>query len=98
MATFKELLQRLWDARYLVLVVVALYTLSRLFQWIYKAYRVRTRYHDITSLPRHILWGNLVNAGARLNPSLKRHPDYGFEEIWNESRPTRLLLGRSCTR
>ncbi|KAL9045351.1 MAG: hypothetical protein Q9214_001590, partial [Letrouitia sp. 1 TL-2023] len=28
--------------------------------------------------------GNLINAGERLKPSLKRHPDYGFEEIWRE--------------
>ncbi|KAK4978282.1 hypothetical protein LTR42_002660 [Elasticomyces elasticus] len=36
------------------------------------------------SLPRHPIWGNLVNAGERLKPSLNRHPDYGFEEIWRE--------------
>ena len=67
-----------------LLVVLALFVLYQISQWIYKTHRVRTRYHDIPSLPRHPIWGNLVNAGERLSPSLKRHPDYGFEEIWRE--------------
>lgn len=67
-----------------LLALVALYVSYRISQWIYKAYRVRTRFHDIPSLPRHRIWGNLINAGQRLKPSLKRHPDYGFEEIWRE--------------
>lgn len=67
-----------------LLVVLALYVSYRISHWIYKAHRLRTRYNDIPSLPRHPIWGNLVNAGERLNPSLKRHPDYGFEEIWQE--------------
>lgn len=66
------------------LVVLGLYVFSRICTWIFKAYRIRTRYHDIPSLPRHRLWGNLINAGERLKPSLKRHPDYGFEEIWRQ--------------
>ena len=65
-------------------VVLALYVSYRLSHWIYNAYCIRTRFHDIPSLPRHLIWGNLVNAGERLKPSLKRHPDYGFEEIWRE--------------
>ena len=93
MDTFEGLVTKLYDARSLVIVAVTLYVLYRVSQWIYRAYRVRTRYHDIVSLPRHILWGNLVNAGARLNPSLKRHPDYGFEEIWNDlDRPGCFLV------
>lgn len=67
-----------------LLVVLLLYLLYRVSVWLYKAYRIRLRYHDIPSLPRHPIWGNLVNAGQRLNPALKRHPDYGFEEIWRE--------------
>ncbi|KAK5055348.1 hypothetical protein LTR84_013098 [Exophiala bonariae] len=47
-------------------------------------YRVRQKYLDIPSLPRHPLWGNLVNVGMKLDPTINRHPDYGFEEIWNE--------------
>ena len=39
---------------------------------------------SIPSLPRHPLIGNLHNAGASLDPSRNRHPDYGFEEIWHK--------------
>lgn len=38
----------------------------------------------IPHLPQHWLLGNLINVGKRLDPALGRHPDYGFEEIWNE--------------
>ncbi len=84
MATLTGLEPRLYHVRSTLLVVLALYVSYRISQWIYKAYRVRTRFHDIPSLPRHLIWGNLINAGERLKPSLKRHPDYGFEEIWRE--------------
>ncbi|KAL8818731.1 MAG: hypothetical protein Q9223_002703 [Gallowayella weberi] len=67
-----------------LLVLLTLFVSYRISQRLYKAYRIRTRYHDIPSLPRHLIWGNLVNAGERLKPSLHRHPDYGFEEIWRE--------------
>lgn len=67
-----------------IFVVTALYISYYLSRWIYRAHRVRTQYHDIPSLPRHLIWGNLINAGERLKPSLNRHPDYGFEEIWRE--------------
>jgi cytochrome P450 len=77
-------LELIYHVRSTLLVVAALYALYGISQWIYKAYRVRTRFHDIPSLPRHLIWGNLINAGERLKPSLKRHPDYGFEEIWRE--------------
>jgi cytochrome P450 len=84
METLTGLETRLYHVRSTLLVVLALYVSYRISQWIYKAYRVRTRFHDIPSLPRHLIWGNLINAGERLKPSLKRHPDYGFEEIWRE--------------
>lgn len=84
METLTGLEPRLYHVRSTLLVVLALYVSYRISQWIYKAYRVRTRFHDIPSLPRHLIWGNLINAGERLKPSLKRHPDYGFEEIWRE--------------
>ncbi|KAL8821929.1 MAG: hypothetical protein Q9191_007210 [Dirinaria sp. TL-2023a] len=74
----------LYQVRNTLLIVLVLYISLRISRWIYKAHRVRTRFHDIPSLPRHPIWGNLVNAGERLKPSLKRHPDYGFEEIWQE--------------
>ena len=67
-----------------LLVLLTLYVSIRISQWTYKAYRIRTRFYDIPSLPRHRIWGNLINAGERLKPSLKRHPDYGFEEIWQD--------------
>ena len=79
-----ELEQRLYLVRSTLLVVIALYVLYRMSHWIRTAHHTRTRYHDIPSLPRHPIWGNLINAGERLNPSLQRHPDYGFEEIWHE--------------
>ncbi|OBT43353.1 hypothetical protein VE00_05750 [Pseudogymnoascus sp. WSF 3629] len=92
METIKELEQR-YHIRSTLFVVLGLYVLYRVSHWIYKAYRVRTRFHDIPSLPRHPIWGNLVNAGERLKPSLKRHPDYGFEEIWRElGEPGRFLV------
>ena len=75
---------RFYHIRSTLLIVFALYASYRISQWIYKAYRIRTRFYDIPSLPRHRIWGNLINAGERLKPSLKRHPDYGFEEIWRE--------------
>ena len=75
---------RIYHVRSTLLVLLSLYISYRTSQWIYKAYRIRTRFQDIPSLPRHLIWGNLVNAGERLKPSLKRHPDYGFEEIWQE--------------
>ena len=34
----------------------------------------------------------MINAGERLKPSLKRHPDYGFEEIWRELREPGCFL------
>lgn len=67
-----------------LLLLLSLYASYRISRWLYKAHRIRSRYHDIPSLPRHPIWGNLVNVGERLKPSLKRHPDYGFEEIWRE--------------
>lgn len=78
------LVQRLHHVRSAFFIVFALFVSYRISRWIYKAYRVRTRFYDIPSLPRHPMWGNLVNAGQRLNPSLKRHPDYGLEEIRRE--------------
>ena len=71
----------LWNAGFAIL---AIYLVYRFCVWVYKAYRIRTRYHGIPCLPRHPIWGNLINAGERLNPSLDRHPDYGFEEIWQQ--------------
>jgi cytochrome P450 len=84
MNAINELVSRLYDFGHFLLSILGLYLLYRLSQWIYKAHRVRERYHDILSLPRNPIYGNLINAGKKLNPSLGRHPDYGFEEIWHE--------------
>ncbi|KAL8998656.1 MAG: hypothetical protein Q9169_002316 [Polycauliona sp. 2 TL-2023] len=84
MVTLPGLESRLQYIQNTLFVAFALYLSYRISQWLYKAYLVRTRYHDIPSLPRHPIWGNLVNVGERLKPSLKRHPDYGFEEIWQQ--------------
>lgn len=81
MGAFKRDCYHVWTT---LIVVLVLYVSFKVSRWIYKAYRVRTSFHDIPSLPRHLLWGNLINAGERLKPSLNRHPDYGFEEIWRE--------------
>lgn len=67
-----------------LLVALSSYVLYCTFRRLTIAYRIRSRYHDLPSLPRHLIWGNLVNAGKRLDPSLNRHPDYGLEEIWQE--------------
>ncbi|KAL8669956.1 MAG: hypothetical protein Q9168_005478 [Polycauliona sp. 1 TL-2023] len=84
MGTSVGLEPRLYHIQNTLLVILALFISYQIFQWIHKAYRVRSRYHDIPSLPRHPIWGNLVNVGERLKPSLKRHPDYGFEEVWHQ--------------
>jgi cytochrome P450 len=84
---------RLYDVRYAFLSVLGLYSYYRLIRWTLRAYGVRTRYRDIACLPRHPLWGNLVNAGEKLNPSRGIHPDYGFEEIWHElGEPSAYLV------
>ncbi len=50
-------------------------------------------FSSIPSLPRHWLLGNLHNAGPLLDPSLNRHPDYGFEEIWQKlNQPPAFLV------
>ena len=84
MDLLQDLASKAHGARYPVLVIIALYFSYRVAQWIHEGYFVRTRYHDIPSLPRHPLWGNLINCGIRLNPLLDRHPDYGLEEIWDD--------------
>lgn len=84
MNIISELVSRLYHFRHFVLGILGLYLLYRLSRWMYKAHRVHQRYRDIISLPRNPIYGNLINAGEKLNPSLGRHPDYGFEEIWHE--------------
>lgn len=76
-----------------VALLLGLYCLSLLIRRIIHTYRVRHQFLDIPSLPRHPLWGNLVNVGEKLNPAINRHPDYGFEEVWNQlDRPPAFMM------
>lgn len=67
-----------------VLLIGFYYCLFVPVRGIIHTYRIRQRYRDIPSLPRHPIWGNLVNVGMKLDPAINRHPDFGLEEIWNE--------------
>lgn len=74
-------------------ILLSLYALCRIAGRFYKTYRVRARYQNIPSFPRHPIWGNLINAGPHFSPMLNRHPDYGFEEMWQQlGQPGCFLL------
>lgn len=70
---------------YLLLIPLA-QILIRSFRQLKFTYDTHTNPHfaSIPSLPRHWIAGNLHNAGVLLDPSLNRHPDYGFEEVWHK--------------
>ncbi|KAI1620261.1 cytochrome P450 [Exophiala viscosa] len=73
--------------------VLSLYAAIKVVQLILHVYRCRQRWRDIPALPRHPVLGHILNIGVRLDPSLKRHPDYGFVEVWDElDRPEAFLL------
>ncbi len=77
----------------LLAVLSVLYVSTKIFRVIQRTYRSRQRYQEIPQLPRHPVWGHLVNMGEKLNPALKRHPDYAFEEIWNSlGKPPAYLM------
>lgn len=65
----------------LLVVLLAGYKLVESLRW---NYLVRQKYGDIPQSSRHWFWGHLISIGERLNPSIHRHPDYAFEDIWNE--------------
>ncbi len=65
------------------LVTLTVYALFKISLVVRQVHAARHRWLDLPTLPRHPIWGNLVNMGEKLNPSLNRHPDYGFVEIWN---------------
>ncbi|KAJ9651734.1 hypothetical protein H2198_009006 [Neophaeococcomyces mojaviensis] len=73
-----------WQTAGLLVAVLSVSLLYRAVRQINYTYRVRQRFQDIPCLPRHWLWGHLVNVGQKLSPGINRHPDYGFEEVWNE--------------
>lgn len=83
--------QRLLQAGPLLIVTLFTYIALSVFRTFRKTYNIRRRYHDIPQLPRHSIWGNLINCGEKLAGS--RHPDYGFEEIWESlGRPSCFLM------
>ncbi|EXJ61614.1 hypothetical protein A1O7_02042 [Cladophialophora yegresii CBS 114405] len=77
----------------LLALATAVYISIKAFKTIQQTYRARRRYHDIPQLPRHPIWGHLINMGEKLNPALQRHPDYAFEEMWiSLDRPPAFLM------
>ena len=82
--TVLALLSSLYGLRYLVLAVLTGFILYKASVLATDTYRLRQRYHDIPSLPRHWLFGNLKAIGEKCNPRLGRHPDFGLEEMWSE--------------
>jgi hypothetical protein len=74
-----------------LLVTIFLYIVYFLYGIVRKTYHIRKKYNDIPSLPRHPLWGNLVNCGSKLGG--ERHPDYCLEEIWESlGRPPAFVM------
>ena len=78
---------------YTAAFIIGLYYATLLVRRLIHTYRIRQRFKDIPSLPRHPLWGNLINTGEKVNPATNRHPDYGFEEVWNQlNRPSAFIM------
>ena len=82
--SFSALLSSIYGLRYLVLAVLTGALAYKAFVLTVYTYRSRQRYHDIPSVARHWLFGNLKTIGEKCAPGRNRHPDFGFEEIWNE--------------
>lgn len=77
-------LSSLYGLRYYLVIAFLAFLCYKAFGLALYTYRTRQRYNDIPHLPRHWLMGNLVAIGKKCSPRLGRHPDYGFEEMWNE--------------
>ena len=87
------LFSTIYGLRYVVLATFTCYLMYKVSVKAIYTYRFRQRYHDIPSLPRHWFWGNLKDIGEKCNPRINRHPDYGFEEMWNEmGQPSCFLV------
>ncbi|EXJ66592.1 uncharacterized protein A1O5_10263 [Cladophialophora psammophila CBS 110553] len=86
----------LFDARRLtplLFALLAIYLSVKLIQITLRTITTRRRYQEIPQLPRHPVWGHLINMGEKLNPALRRHPDYAFEEIWESlGQPPAFLM------
>ena len=68
----------------LSLLLVFLFIANKVAKTVVFTYRTRNKYSDIPHLPRHRLWGNLVNIGEKLSPTINHHPDYAFEDVWKQ--------------
>lgn len=65
----------------------------RIYRRLLFAHRQHARYNDIPHFPKHWFLGNLVAVGQRLAPTINQHPDYAFEEMWNElGRPPAFII------
>ncbi|KIW88360.1 uncharacterized protein Z519_10929 [Cladophialophora bantiana CBS 173.52] len=86
----------LFDARRFtsfLFALLAIYLSVKLIRTILRTITTRRRYQEIPQLPRHPVWGHLINMGEKLNPALRRHPDYAFEEIWESlGKPPAFLM------
>ena len=77
----------------LLIILVTTYISVKLFRIIRSTYSARGRYKEIPQLPRHPIWGHLINMGEKLNPALNRHSDYAFEEMWESlGNPPAFLM------
>ncbi|KIV81726.1 hypothetical protein PV11_03889 [Exophiala sideris] len=73
--------------------ILSLYAAFKTIRLILHVHSCRQRWKDVPALPRHPVLGHILNIGKRLDPSLKRLPDYGFKEVWDElGRPDAYLL------
>lgn len=80
-----------------IVLVLILFAVGFLARRIYRRLRfaneVHRRYSDIPHFPRHWFFGNLINIGEKLAPSINQHPDFAFEKMWNElGRPPAFFV------
>ena len=88
-----ELASSIYGFRYLILVALICFLAYKICLRAVYTYRSRQRYHDVPSLPRHPIFGNLKSIGEKCAPGRNRHPDFGFEEMWNElGRPAAFMV------
>ena len=83
----------LYQLARLSLLLGLIWLINRVGKTIVFSYRVRTRYDDIPHHPRHRLWGHLLDIAPRLSPTINQHPDYVFEELWEDlGRPPAFIV------
>lgn len=91
------LLENISDFRTILILAICgitfHYVAYKVFDLVIGTIHVRERFQDIPSLPRHWAFGNLKSIGEKCNPRADRHPDYGFEEIWQElGKPAAFMV------